>query len=67
MAKKMALGKGIASLLHDAAPATVVNQTYNAHFNNSEAPAVPVEKEIEVRVENTHLLVDKSKSTKKNF
>ena len=58
MAKKMALGKGIASLLHDAAPATVVNQTYNAHFNNSEAPAVPVEKEIEVRVENTPLLVD---------
>ncbi len=54
----MALGKGIASLLHDAAPATVVNQTYNAHFNNSEAPAVPVEKEIEVRVENTPLLVD---------
>ena len=54
----MALGKGIASLLHDAAPATVVNQTYNAHFNSEAAPAVPVEKEIEIRVENTPLLVD---------
>lgn len=58
MAKKIALGKGIASLLHDAAPATVVNQTYNAHFNSEAAPAVPAEREVEVRIENTPLLVD---------
>lgn len=58
MAKKIALGKGIASLLQDAAPAPVVNNAYNAHFGNENAPAVPVEKEIEIRVENTPLLVD---------
>ena len=58
MAKKIALGKGIASLLQDAAPAPVVNNTYNAHFGSENAPAVPVEKEIEIRVENTPLLVD---------
>lgn len=60
MAKKLALGKGIASLLHDATPNTVVNQTYNSHYGNPQehAPAVPVEKEIEIRYENTPLLVD---------
>lgn len=61
MAKKLALGKGIASLLHDAAPATVVNQTYNSHYGSNDqqsAPSVPVEKEIEIRYENTPLLVN---------
>lgn len=60
MAKKLALGKGIASLLHDATPNTVVNQTYNSHYGNPQehAPAAPVEKEIEIRYENTPLLVD---------
>lgn len=60
MAKKLALGKGIASLLHDAAPATVVNQTYSSHFGTPQeaAPAAPVEKEIEIRYENTPLMVD---------
>lgn len=59
MAKKLALGKGIASLLHDATPNTVVNQTYNSHYGNPQehAPAAPVEKEIEIRYENTPLLV----------
>ncbi len=39
MAKKMALGKGIASLLKDASstPPQVVNDTYNNKFANSEA------------------------------
>lgn len=56
MAKKIALGKGIASLLHDATPATVVNQTYNNQYgqNSQEAPA---EREVEVRIENTPLMV----------
>lgn len=60
MAKKLALGKGIASLLHDATPNTVVNQTYNSHYGNPQehAPAAPVEKEIEIRYENTPLLVN---------
>jgi ParB family chromosome partitioning protein len=60
MAKKIALGKGIASLLKDAAPQTVVNQTYNQHFSHEEneaAPTIPVEKEIEIRIENTPLMV----------
>ena len=59
MAKKLALGKGIASLLHDATPAHIVNQTYNSHYgeDNQQASA-PVEKEIEIRYENTPLLVD---------
>lgn len=58
MAKKMALGKGIASLLHDATPANVVNQTYNSHFGQDDQQSSPVEKEIEIRYENTPLLVD---------
>jgi ParB family chromosome partitioning protein len=60
MAKKLALGKGIASLLHDATPNTVVNQTYNSHYGNPQehTPAAPVEKEIEIRYENTPLLVN---------
>ncbi len=59
MAKKIALGKGIASLLHDAAPQAVVNQTYNSHFgNNEEVPAAPVETKVEIRYENTPLMVE---------
>lgn len=59
MAKKIALGKGIASLLHDATPQSVVNQTYNNHFGNQEeTPAVPSEVKVEIRYENTPLLVD---------
>lgn len=58
MAKKIALGKGIASLLQDATPQAVVNQTYNNHYGNQETPDVPVEREIEIRYENTPLLVD---------
>ncbi len=59
MAKKIALGKGIASLLHDATPAAVVNQTYNNHYGQEDqVPAAPVEKEIEIRYENTPLLVN---------
>ena len=51
MAKKIALGKGIASLLHDATPATVVNQTYNNHYGKEDQmPAAPVEKEIEMQL-----------------
>jgi ParB family chromosome partitioning protein len=57
MAKKMALGKGIASLLHDATPANVVNQTYNSHYGEDNQQA-PVEKQIEIRYENTPLLVN---------
>lgn len=51
MAKKIALGKGIASLLQDTAPQTVVERTYNDHFG------IP-QKEVEIRVENQPLLVD---------
>lgn len=58
MAKKIALGKGIASLLHDAAPSAVVNATYNSHFNNENPPVIAGEKEVEVRIENTPLLVN---------
>lgn len=59
MAKKLALGKGIASLLHDAAPATVVNQTYNSHFGKDDQSTPPqLEREVEIRIENTPLLVD---------
>ena len=58
MAKKIALGKGIASLLQDATPQAVVNQTYNNHYGNQETPDVPAEREIEIRYENTPLLVD---------
>jgi len=53
MAKKIALGKGIASLLQDTAPQTVVEKTYNNHFG------IP-QKEVEVRIENQPLLVDVS-------
>jgi len=55
MAKKIALGKGIASLLQDASPQSNVAQSYSAHYD---APVVPQEKEIEIRYENTPLLVD---------
>ena len=61
MAKKLALGKGIASLLHDATPATVVNQTYNSHYGSNDQQKnsdAPVENNIEIRYENTPLMVD---------
>lgn len=60
MAKKLALGKGIASLLQESTPQSVVAQTYNQQFSNTSQPEVAIEKEIEVRVENTPLLVDVS-------
>ncbi len=53
MANKIALGKGIASLLHDAAPSTVVSQTYNSHFGTNE-------KEVEIKIEYSPLLVSVS-------
>jgi ParB family chromosome partitioning protein len=56
MAKKMALGKGIASLLHDATSSTVVSQTYNNQFG-PESHDSQKEREVEVRYENTPLLV----------
>ena len=56
MAKKMALGKGIASLLQETAPQTVVAETYKNQFQNQEQ----TEKEIEVRIENRPLMVDVS-------
>jgi ParB family chromosome partitioning protein len=58
MAKKLALGKGIASLLQESTPQSVVAQTYNQQFNSTEQEEASVEKEIEVRVENAPLLVD---------
>lgn len=48
MAKKIALGKGIASLLQDSTSQTIVAQTYAQNF----------EKEVEIKIENTPLLVD---------
>ena len=63
MAKKLALGKGIASLLDDATPATVVNQTYNSHYGSNDqqnSQSAPVEKEIEIRYEYSPLMVDVS-------
>ena len=61
MAKKLALGKGIASLLKDASPPpSVVNDTYNSQFggeNNQSQPEVRIEKEIEIRIENSPLMV----------
>ena len=47
MAKKMALGKGIASLLHDSTSQTVVAQTYAQHFEQSP----------EIKIENSPLMV----------
>ncbi|MBY0415312.1 MAG: ParB N-terminal domain-containing protein [Bdellovibrionales bacterium] len=62
MAKKIALGKGIASLLQDAAPQQVVNQSYNNHFGSQgeseDGERAPVETRVEIRYENTPLLVD---------
>lgn len=57
MAKKIALGKGIASLLQDASPQSAVNQSYSSHYD-SHPHSAPQEKEIEIRYENTPLLVD---------
>jgi ParB family chromosome partitioning protein len=59
MAKKLALGKGIASLLSESTPQSVVSQTYNTQFNSTEAQA-PAEREVEIRIENSPLLVDVS-------
>ena len=56
MAKKLALGKGIASLLQDATPQSVVNQTYNNHFGNQDETGH--EREVEIRIENSPLLID---------
>lgn len=63
MAKKLALGKGIASLLQESTPQSVVNQTYNNKFGNQKFDdeiyhEVEQEKEIEIRYENGPLLVD---------
>ena len=61
MAKKLALGKGIASLLQESTPQAVVNQTYNNKFGNQKFEVDEVateEKEIEIRYENTPLLID---------
>jgi ParB family chromosome partitioning protein len=61
MAKKLALGKGIASLLQESTPQAVVNQTYNNKFGNQKFEVDEVateEKEIEIRYENSPLLVD---------
>ena len=59
MAKKLALGKGIASLLQESAPQAVVNQTYNNKFGNQNTDeSFEVEREVEIRYENTPLLVD---------
>ena len=57
MAKKIALGKGIASLLHDATPAHVVNQTYNNQYGQNSGEAESAPREVEVRIENTPLMV----------
>lgn len=59
MAKKLALGKGIASLLQESTPQSVVNQTYNNKFGNQdEEQENQQEREVEIRYENTPLLVD---------
>jgi ParB family chromosome partitioning protein len=64
MAKKLALGKGIASLLQDTTPQSVVNQTYNNQYGNKHDNDEILEQQnvqqhkIEIRYENTPLLVD---------
>lgn len=60
MAKKLALGKGIASLLQESTPQSVVNQTYNNRFGNQENEESHTAQEttVEIRYENTPLLVD---------
>ncbi len=60
MAKKLALGKGIASLLQESTPQSVVQQTYHNKFGNQndQGEEVEHEKEIEIRYENTPLLID---------
>jgi ParB family chromosome partitioning protein len=75
MAKKLALGKGIASLLQESTPQTVVNQTYNNKFGHQkfeqhidhdleqhqhDDQEREVIREVEIRYENTPLLVDVS-------
>lgn len=62
MAKKLALGKGIASLLQESTPQSVVNQTYNNRFgsqNLEEEDELSLqERTVEIRYENTPLMVD---------
>lgn len=60
MAKKLALGKGIASLLQESTPQSVINQTYNNHFGNQNVDQEQNNQEhvVEIRYENTPLLVD---------
>ncbi len=66
MAKKLALGKGIASLLQDTTPQSVVNQTYNNQYGNQYDNDEIVEQQnqkshkVEIRYESTPLLVDVS-------
>ncbi len=57
MAKKIALGKGIAALLQDTASPTIVSQTYESHFGVNEFKN---EKEVEIKIENSPLLVSVS-------
>jgi ParB family chromosome partitioning protein len=54
MAKKMALGKGIASLLQETSQPPAVTQSYMNVGNEDES----FEREVEIRIENTPLLVD---------
>jgi ParB family chromosome partitioning protein len=70
MAKKLALGKGIASLLQESTPQSVVNQTYNNKFGNQNEERIEEderqeygrghekEKVVEIRYEYSPLLVD---------
>lgn len=58
MAKKIALGKGIASLIQNAAPQAVLNQSYNHHFGNENEEQKKIETRIEIKYENTPLMVD---------
>ena len=59
MAKKLALGKGIASLLQESTPQSVVNQTYNNKFGSQNIDEEFEQvREVEIRYENTPLLVD---------
>jgi ParB family chromosome partitioning protein len=54
MVKKIALGKGIASLLQDSTSQTIVAQTYSQNFSQES------EREVEIKIENSPLMVDVS-------
>jgi ParB family chromosome partitioning protein len=60
MAKKLALGKGIASLLQDTTPQSVVTQTYNNQYGNQNDDEFEnhQKQSVEIRYENTPLLID---------